>query len=71
VRTEAAKLITYPGHEDWTELYDLSADPYETKNLVRDASASGLLASMKAEFERQRAAVGYRVPDAADTPPAP
>src|SRR5262249_41591328 len=30
VRTETAKLIRYPGHDDWTELFDLNADPYET-----------------------------------------
>ena len=34
VRTDTAKLIKYPGHDEWTELFDLAADPYETKNLV-------------------------------------
>ena len=34
VRTETAKLIKYPGHEDWTELFDLTTDPGETQNLA-------------------------------------
>jgi len=36
VRTETAKLIRYPGHDEWTELFDLAADPCETRNLVKD-----------------------------------
>ncbi len=34
VRTPTHKLITYPGFSNWTELFDLEADPYETRNLV-------------------------------------
>jgi arylsulfatase A-like enzyme len=36
VRTATHKLILYPGHEDWTEAFDLTVDPYETKNLSDD-----------------------------------
>ncbi len=36
VRTQTAKLIKYPGHDDWTEVFDLKADPYETNNLATD-----------------------------------
>ena len=36
VRTETAKLVRYPGHDEWTEVFDLMADPYELKNLVAD-----------------------------------
>ena len=35
VRTAAAKLIRYPGHDEWTELFDLAAD------LVERAEAGG------------------------------
>lgn len=62
VRTGEAKLIRYPGHDDWTELFDLKADPYETKNLLRDPAHDALRKQMEAEFERQSKAVGYRVP---------
>ena len=69
VRTETAKLIKYPGHEEWTELFDLAADPYETKNLATDPAAKERLAEMQAEFDRQAKAVDYRIPDDADPVP--
>ena len=69
VRTDKAKLIKYPGHDDWTELFDLAADPYETKNLVSDPTAKDLLAKMQAEFDSQSKAVAFRIPDYADPVP--
>lgn len=70
VRTETAKLIKYPGHDEWTELFDLAADPYETKNLASEPAARELLARMQAEFDRQARAVDFRIPDYADPLPA-
>ena len=59
VRTASAKLIRYPGHEEWTELFDLKADPYETKNLAKDPGRKDLLEAMLAEYDRQaKAAAG-------------
>jgi arylsulfatase A-like enzyme/lysophospholipase L1-like esterase len=71
VRTGDAKLIKYPGHHDWTELFDLKADPYETKNLARDPAHKALRERLEAEFERQKKAVGFRVPAYADPEAAP
>jgi arylsulfatase A-like enzyme len=68
VRTDTAKLIRYPGHEDWTELFDLKADPYERKNLFRDPAHKDLRERLEAEFERQQKAVAFRVPEYADRP---
>lgn len=68
VRTESAKLITYPGHDDWTELYDLKNDPYETRNLYCEPSAKPLRSELEAELERLKKEVGYRVPDYVDRP---
>jgi arylsulfatase A-like enzyme len=68
VRTTTAKLIKYPGHEEWTELFDLAGDPYETKNLVADPAHNDLLARMNAEFEQLVKATGFVVPDYADKP---
>lgn len=65
VRTDTAKLIVYPGHEEWTELFDLAIDPYELRNLATESSHQRLLADMRTEFARQRAAVEYRDPPAA------
>jgi arylsulfatase A-like enzyme len=66
VRTSSAKLIKYPGHDDWTELFDLQADPYETKNLARDPAQKPLLDRMEQEFQQQAHAVDFRVPSYAD-----
>jgi arylsulfatase A-like enzyme len=66
VRTDDAKLIKYPGHDEWTELFDLKADPYETKNLYSDPAAKPLRERMEAEFDRQAKAVDYHVPATAD-----
>lgn len=71
VRTQDAKLIKYPGHEEWTELFDLTADPYETKNLVSDPEHKDLLERMTVELGRQEKAVNFRVPDYADKPGEP
>jgi arylsulfatase A-like enzyme len=68
VRTAGAKLIKYPGHDDWTELFDLTADPYETKNLIRDPAHAALLARMTAEFDREAKAVDFQIPAYADKP---
>lgn len=63
VRTTTHKLISYPNHDDWTELFDLVADPYELNNLAGDAA---LRAKLKSAFDREAAAVGFRWPDGFD-----
>ena len=68
LRTADAKLVKYPGHAEWTELFDLARDPYETKNLVADPAHKDLLARMMAEFDAQAKLVQYQVPDYADKP---
>jgi arylsulfatase A-like enzyme len=68
VRTADAKLVKYPGHEEWTELFDLARDPYETKNLTADPAHKNLLARMQAEFDQQVKLTEYRIPDYADKP---
>jgi arylsulfatase A-like enzyme len=40
VRTTTHKLVTYPGNKNWTELFDLTTDPYEIRNLARSAPDS-------------------------------
>lgn len=66
VRTENAKLIRYPGHDEWTEVFDLKADPYEIKNLVADPAHKELRAQLEAELEVQSKQVGFVIPDYAD-----
>ena len=69
VRTTDAKLILYPGHPAWSELFDLKADPYELKNLFADAAQAELRIRMEAEHSRLSHEVGYCVPDYTDRPP--
>jgi arylsulfatase A-like enzyme len=68
VRTTDAKLIKYPGHDDWTELFDLKSDPYETANRFRDPNYAALRTKMEAEHDRLANEVGYCVPDYVDRP---
>lgn len=69
LRTAAAKLIVYPGHDDWTEVFDLAADPYETRNLAADPAHAGLRKSLEAAYEEQSRAIGFHVPASVHTPP--
>jgi hypothetical protein len=66
VRTDSAKLIKYLGHPDWTELFDLKADPYEIHNLAHDEAHKDLLDRMDGEYQRQMKAVEFQIPDYAD-----
>ena len=68
VRTADAKLIQYPGHKAWTELFDLKNDPYEINNLIDDPAAAPLKAKMLAEHDRLSKEVSYQVPDFVDRP---
>lgn len=61
VRTDRYKYIRYPhgdGGEDrhLAELYDLTADPEETKNLIRVPSQEPVIAELAAELDRLIAA---------------
>jgi hypothetical protein len=69
VRTADAKLIKYPGHDDWTEMFDLRRDPYETRNLASDPAPAEMRRRLEAEYDKQAAAINFRIPDFADTPP--
>jgi arylsulfatase A-like enzyme len=62
VRTETAKLIKYPGHDDWTELFDLQADPYETRNLWSEPANIQLRERILADFDHQAKAVAFKLP---------
>jgi len=67
VRTTTAKLIKYRDHDEWTELFDLARDPFETRNLFNDPSAAALRRELEAAYERQRTAAGYVVPAFAES----
>jgi arylsulfatase A-like enzyme len=56
LRTQTHKLIVYPGHDEWTEVFDLEADPYETKNLAADPK---LLARLRSLFQETAKRTGF------------
>jgi arylsulfatase A-like enzyme len=70
VRTADAKLIKYPGHDEWTEVFDLKADPYELKNLSADPAYADLRKQLEAEYDKQARAIDFKIPDYADKPAA-
>lgn len=63
VRTDRWKYVHYP-HGDGSpdrhmaELYDLSSDPGETKNLIHDPACAERVAELKAELQRLIKATG-------------
>jgi arylsulfatase A-like enzyme len=53
LRTPSAKLITYPGHSAWTELFDLKRDPYEINNEATAAGFQKLRSSLETRLQQQ------------------
>lgn len=56
IRTANAKLVIYPKHPEWTEVFDLKTDPYELHRLPADGP---LAKELSAELERRMSAVGF------------
>jgi arylsulfatase A-like enzyme len=54
VRTDRWKYIRYTELTNMDELYDLKADPYELKNLVKDSATQNTLKELQAELQRLR-----------------
>ena len=60
--------MIYPGHAEWTEVFDLKADPYETRNLIDGDSDAETRKRLSEEFDRQVESTGYHEPAGADKP---
>lgn len=63
LRTANRKLLKYRDHPEWTEMFDLSADPFELRNLARDPARATELAALEKEHGRLSRELGYRIPD--------
>lgn len=59
LRTRTHKLVTYPDYPNWTQLFDLEADPYETVNLVGYRRELGRHARLCEMLERELRDTGY------------
>jgi arylsulfatase A-like enzyme len=70
VRSDSAKLVKYPGHEEWTELFDLKADPFEMQNLIHDKDRAELRQEMEAAYDKEAQKIGFTVPSFADKEPS-
>jgi N-acetylglucosamine-6-sulfatase len=60
VRTVTHKYVENDDNPDWTQLFDLSADPGENQNLTSDPRAARVLDGMKAELARLKEDAGYQ-----------
>lgn len=58
VRTGGWKYIHYLEQTGMDELYDLTADPYEMRNVIGDPKAQSALKELQAELARLRKATG-------------
>lgn len=68
IRTTTHKLVKYPGRPEWTEVFDLIADPYEIKNLASDVK---LTTKLEVELAALVKGVGYTEPKPANPPKKP
>lgn len=68
IRTTTHKLVKYPNHPEFTEVFDLTADPYEIKNLASDTA---LTSKLDAELTQLMKAVDYTPPSTAEKARSP
>ena len=69
VRTTTHKLLKYRDHPEWSELFDLTADPFETKNIYADAKHAEIRTQLENEHGRLIKDLKYAVPG--DVPAEP
>ena len=62
VRTSTHKLLRYRDHPEWTELFDLAADPFETKNQFGNPGHANVRAKLEKEHDRLVKELQYVVP---------
>ena len=65
IRTTTHKLVKYPNLPGFTEVFDLTTDPYEIKNLASDTA---LTAKLDAELAQLMKTVNYTPPANANIP---
>ena len=66
VRTDDSKLITYPNHPEWTEMFQLDRDPYEIDNLAGKPEAKTMQDHLQTELDQLKDTLSYIVPGDSD-----
>ena len=64
------KLIRYPGHPGWQELFHVGKDPGEQRNLAGDPASQTILRTMNDALDAEMRAMKYVVPPYAHEPNA-
>ena len=70
VRSASHKYVENDHNPEWTQLFDLTADPGENLNLAKEPAAAVLLARMKGELEKLKQETAFRPPPPAALPGA-
>jgi arylsulfatase A-like enzyme len=52
VRTTTSKLVLWPGNPSWSEMFDLTADPYEVTNLFNNSAKASMRDTLYTELDR-------------------
>ncbi len=71
LRTATNKLVMYPDHPEWAELYDLVSDPYETNNLIARPAWSGIRTALETDLVAAMRELGLLVRLLGPTPAGP
>jgi len=66
VRTEREKLVTYPGREEWNQIFEVREDPYELVDHHGNTGKAELRQHLEKRLEALKAETGYKIPDSAD-----
>lgn len=62
LRTTTDKIIIYPGHEEWNEIYEVGKDPYELTNQFSNPDRADLKKQLLAELEKLKQETRFRIP---------
>jgi len=58
LRTRNAKFTLWPGHPEWSEMFDLTCDRYEVTNLFYLPAPQAMRAALRVEFDREMRETG-------------
>ena len=69
IRTADGKLVSYPNHPAWLQLFDLKADPFETTNQANNPSYATLQSTLQNGLNTAKTNFAYVYPSYADRLP--